>query len=691
MRKLLLLYLLTSPFITWAQNHSENDTITQLDEVILLETLKTRNAVGLEPSSVISAKVFQNYSPVDMVASIYQIPGVHIFSGALNTNRITIRGMGSRTAFGTDKLKLYYNDIPVTDGSGFSTIEAFDLENLSQIEVVKGPKATAFGTHLGGAIILSPKEALGKSTNLSNNLTVGSFALVKNNLSFNHYDGKWRLGLQYGHLTTDGYRENSQFDRDGILLNTSYQIDAKNSISLLVNHIDYTAHIASSIGETAFAENPKQAAANWGGVSGFETNDYSLAGLSYTHNFSPSLKNTTSVFYSYLDHFEQRPSPLGFLDEYTKGYGLRTRFEGSFGLMGKTTEYTLGGELYKDEYNWHLFETLDEPVDGSLQGEKYADNKEFRSQMNLFASFLFPFTDDFKAQVGLNINKTEYDFRDRFNTGTENKSAQRAFETIFLPSLNLQYKPTETLALFANISRGFSNPTVEQTLTPEGVINPNIAQETGTNYEIGTDLYLHDRRFHLNLAAYQMDVRNLLVAERIAEDQYIGRNAGKTRHRGLEITMDYLWEISPKVQFSPFLTYTLNDHTFVDFVDGEEDYSGNPLTGVPKQERTAGIQLRLFNDFYWNTTHRHVSEIPLRDDNSLDSEPYTVFTTRFGYHKKLSSKVSIGTDLGIDNLFDEVYASSVLINAGSFGGEPRYYYPGNPRNFYASIRLGYRL
>ncbi|WP_245224686.1 TonB-dependent receptor domain-containing protein [Pseudozobellia sp. WGM2] len=691
MKKLLLLFILISPVFGWAQNNAKNDSITQLDEVILLDALKTKNASGIEPSTTISAKTFQNYSPIDIVSSINQIPGVQIFSGALNTNRITVRGIGSRTAFGTDKLKLYYNDIPVTDGSGFSTIEAFDLENLSQIEVIKGPKASAFGANLGGAIILTPKEALGKSTNFSNNLTIGSFGMTKNNLSFNHFDGKLRLGLQYGHLETDGYRDNSQLDRDGLLLNTSYRINSKNTISLLVNHIDYTAHIASSLGETAFNENPQQAAANWGGVSGFETNNYSLLGLSYAHNFSKNLENTTSIFYSYLDHFEQRPRPLGFLDEYTNGYGFRTRFSGDFKLGEKNTEYIIGAELYKDEYNWQLFETLEAPLDNSLQGEQFADNNEFRTQMNIFSSLLFDITPDFSAQLGLNINKTKYDFRDQFNAGADNKSAQRDFETIFLPSLNLNYAIAESVDLFANVSRGFSNPTVEQTLTPDGVINPDIAQETGTNYEVGTDLYFHDRKFHINFVAYQMDVRNLLVAERVAEDQYIGRNAGKTKHRGIEIMMDYLWNISPNVQLSPFLSYTLNDHSFVEFVDEDENYSGNPLTGVPKQQRTAGIQLRLFNDFYWNTTHRHISEIPLRDDNSLESDPYTVFTTRLGWHKNLSTRFTLGIDFGVDNIFDEDYASSVLINAGSFGGEPRYYYPGNPRNFYGSLRLGYKL
>ncbi|MGB6153078.1 MAG: TonB-dependent receptor [Pricia sp.] len=684
-------FILVSVYFSSAQNPVENDSVTQLDEVILLDALQTKNATGIISSDVISAKIFQNYSPVELTSAINQIPGVYVLSGALNTNRITVRGIGARTLFGTDKLRLYYNDIPVTDGSGFSTIEAFDLENLSQMEIIKGPKGTTFGANLGGAIILNPKEALGKSTNLSNNFTFGSFGLVKDNLSFNHYDGTFRVGLQYGHLETDGYRDNSRFERDGILLNTSYQINAKNKIALLVNHLDYTANIASSLGATAFEENPKQAAANWGGVSGFETNNYSLIGLNYTHTFNDRLKNSTSIYYSYLDHFERRPAPLGFLDEFTNGYGFRTRFTGNFGLLGRNAEYNVGAELYKDEYNWSLFRTLEEPVNGSIQGELFANNKEFRTQLNSFGTLLLPLSEAFSAQLGLAINKTKYDFRDRFNTGADNTSAKREFDLIALPSLNLEYRFSKAASLFANVSRGFSNPTVEQTLTPDGVINPDIAQETGTNYELGTELYLDERRLHLNLALYQMDVRNLLVAERVAEDQFIGKNAGKTRHRGLEITMDYTWTINPQLQISPFLSYTLNDHEFVDFIDEGEDFSGNPLTGVPKQRSIVGIQSRFLDGFYWNLFHRHVSEIPLTDANDLQSEAFNVFTTRLGYGKPLSAKLTIGIDFGINNIFDENYAESVLINAGSFGGEPRYYYPGNPRNFYGSLRLGWRM
>lgn len=675
-------------FSLLSQDPAKTDSITQLDEVILLDALKTKNATGITASEVIGAKTFQNYSPVDMVSAINQVSGVYILSGALNTNRITIRGIGARTLFGTDKLRLYYNDIPVTNGSGFSTIEAYDLENLSQVEVIKGPKGTAFGANLGGAIILNPKEALGRSTNISNNLTVGSFGLLKNNLSFNHYDGKLRLGLQYGHMVTDGYRDNSNFERDGLLLNAAYRIDEKNSISLLVNHIDYTAQIPSSLGATAFSEDPKQAAFTWRSARGYEANNYSLLGLNYTHLFNEKLKNSTSIFYTYLDHYE--PRPFGILDEFTNGYGFRTRFTGNF----DKGEYTFGGELYKDEYSWDEYENLYEENEGqgSLQGERFAENKEFRSQWNAFGTALYKLTDAFSAQVGLNINKTDYDFQDLFNSGTANKSADRSFKAIVLPSLDLNYIFSDDQQVYANISRGFSNPSLEETLTPDGVINPDIAQETGMNYELGTHLFLHDKRFYLNLALYQMDIKNLLVAQRVGDDQFIGKNAGKTRHRGLEITMNYRWDLSSQIQITPFVNYTLSDHEFIEFIDGDNDFSGNPLTGVPKQRRTAGLQMQFFSDFYWNIVHQHVSEIPLTDATTLESEPFTVFTTRLGYRKKLSERFTVGIDLGINNVLDKIYARSVLINTQGFGGsEPRYYYPGDARNFYGSLRLGYRL
>ncbi|WP_446050651.1 TonB-dependent receptor family protein [Zobellia laminariae] len=678
--------------ITKAQSPSQKDSVTVLQEVILTDTVITKNATGIVPSSVIDTKSFQNYSPIDMVSAINQIPGVFVLSGALNTNKITIRGIGARSQYGTDKLQLYYNDIPLTNGTGSSTIETYDLENLDGIEVIKGPKGTAYGTGLGGAIILHSGENTKEATSLENNFTTGSYGLLKNNLSFSHSDTKLSLMVRYGHMETDGYRENNRFERDGILVNTSYKINSKNKVSFLLNHIDYSAQIPSSISRSAFDEDPKQAAFTWKSAQGFEDNNYTLAGISYQHEFSSRLENTTSIFYTYLDHYE--PRPFNILDEITNGYGFRSRFLGNFNFLQRKAEYTFGAELYKDEYNWGTFENLYEENNGngSLKGGRISDNKEFRRKFNGFGSLTLPLTDQFTAQIGLNINKTHYDFRDKFNSGSDNKNAKRDFKAIVLPSLDLNYKLNEYHFIYANISRGFSNPSLERSLTPEGVINPDIAQETGINYELGGQFNFFKKNLHVDLAVYRMDIKNLLVDQRIGEDQYIGKNAGSTKHQGIDLELSYTIALTPQLQLRPFINYTLSDFSFVEFIDGENDFSGNPLTGVPKNRLNSGLQMQMNNGFYWNTTHQYVDKISLTDANTLYSDAFNVLNTKIGYRKELSSRFTIGLNLGINNIFDTKYAQSVLINATGFGGsEPRYYYPGNGRNWYGGLKLGIQI
>ncbi len=679
-----LLFTLCSALQIFSQN-TQTDSITQLDEVVLTQDAIPKKATGITSSSKIAGRTFERFNPTDIPSAINQISGVYILSGAINTNRITVRGIGARTPYGTNKLRMYFNGIPVTNGAGSSTIEAYDFENLGAVEVIKGPKATAYGSNLGGAILLETKASVEDRTQLINSFTVGSYNMLKDNLSFSHSEDGFKLSLSYNHLETDGYRQNNQFQRDGLLLNTQFRTGQKSSIALLVNYIDYTAHIPSSINQTDFEEDPTRAASNWLSAQGYEANKYILTGLSHTYQFSEHHQNTTSIFYTYLDHYE--PRPFNILDEFTNGFGLRTQFSGNWAKA----EFTFGGEYYKDEYHWGTFENLYEENDGngSLQGNQLNNNTEFRRQFNLFGTLTYPITPKFSAQLGLNLNKTHYDFRDLFNQGDANASAERDFDPILLPNLGINYQ-LKNGKVYANVSRGFSNPSLEETLTPDGIINPDIAQETGTNYELGTEWLLFKNNLSMNLTLYRMDVKNLLVAQRVGEDQYIGRNAGKTRHQGLEIDLQYRNKLSQSITFSPYLSYTLNDHSFVDFVDGDNDYSGNPLTGVPKHRLSSGIDFRHKNGLQLNLTHQFVDEIPMTDANSIHSDSFNVFHAKLGFRTAISSHVNLGLNAGINNVFNTNYAQSVLINAVGFGGaQPRYYYPGNRLNYFGGLQLNY--
>jgi iron complex outermembrane receptor protein len=643
------------------------------------------------PTEKITSEKFDAYSPIDLVSAINETPGVFIQSGAINTNRITIRGVGSRTLYGTNKIRAYFNGIPITNGVGETAIDIYDAENLQTLEIIKGPKATQYGTNLGGTLLLNSKQTPAGESFLKSNLTLGSYGLVKNTVSTGTATEKFSMHLNYDHLQTDGFRENNRYNRSTVLLTSNYSFNAKNEISLLLNYIDYFAQIPSSISKSAFDEDPSQAAFTWKQAQGFEDNKQIVTGLTFTHRFSESFSNATSVFYSYLDHYE--PRPFNILDEFTNGYGARTVFTKDYLFLQKAANVSLGGEFYKDQYNWKTIENRYEENNGngSLAGTLLSENIEKRNNLNLFATATIPFTEKFTGQFGLNFNMTQYSFIDEFNLGEANKSADRDFDPIFAHNINLLYQFTENLSAFFNFSRGFNYPSIEETLTPEGVINPALGPEKGFNYEVGSELFLFNRKLNVQVNAYLLDIEDLLVAERVGDDQFIGRNAGKTEHKGIELQLSYVLPVTNTLYISPYINAEFTDHTFIDFVDGTSNFSGNKLTGVPDKKINGGLNFG-FKNLILNTNFLHIGEIPLNDANLLYAEKYTLFNAKVSYKKELSTTLSIALQGGVNNFTDEKYASSVLINATSFGNsEPRYYYPGMPRNWFGGIKLLYKI
>ena len=665
------------------------ESTEQLKAVILASTYQKESGV-LIPTTQITSETFDNYDPVDLVSAINETPGVFIQQGAINTNRITIRGVGSRTLYGTNKIRAYFNGIPITNGVGETAIDSYNANDIANIEIIKGPKATQYGTNLGGTLLINSKELSKNGIETSNTLTLGSYGLFKNSWSTSIKDDKISFHFNYDHLQTDGYRDNSAYNRNNYFLHTQYEINSSYSIGLLVNHVNNNAQIPSSLGLTDFTENPEQAAFTWDASKGYEDNRQTLIGLSFSSRFSETFSNTTSVYYTYLDHYE--PRPFNILDELTNGYGARTVFAKEFSINNQRASLTFGGEWYQDAYRWKTIENRYEENNnqGSLEGDLLSKNREERKSFSAFATTKLPITTKLKAEVGLNVNKTTYDSTNIFNSANSTTSADRDFDVIFSPNLNLLYTLSPTTFFFGNISRGFNYPSLEETLTPEGIINPEIGPETGWNYELGTELYFFDRNLYLQSSVYLLSISNLLVAERVGNDQFIGRNAGKTHHRGIELQATYSFSLNSQFEIKPFTTAEFNFHKFIDFVDGADDFSGNELTGVPDKKIAAGVTIKHNSGIGLTSNYRYIGSQPMTDTNSLYSDSYSVLNIQAEYKKAIADAFSIRLLAGINNVTNSMYASSILINASGFNGsEPRYYYPGLPRNYYSSLQLVY--
>ena len=359
---------------------------SELNEIIInANHIPTTLKKSVSTTNIITKKNIELGNDINISQVLNRIPGVFMQNGVLNTNRLTIRGIGSRNLFGTSKIRAYFKDIPLTNGSGETNIEDFELNTISQINITKGATSSAFGAGLGGTIQLTPINGYLNQTNINSEITFGSFGLFKSTLNFNHGTSKNSFRGIYSNTNSDGFRDNNDYNRKTFTLTSDHFINDKNELTFLGSYIDLKAFIPSSVNQDKFDNNPQSAAFTWSQSQGFEDSQRGIFGLSWNHTYNSRLNQITSVFNSFRNGYE--PRPFNILDENTFAFGIRSRLLGDFQIFEKPLKYTIGGEYFKDNYQSQTFQNLyqDFPVGtGSVQGIKLSNFKQDRNYFNLF-------------------------------------------------------------------------------------------------------------------------------------------------------------------------------------------------------------------------------------------------------------------------------------------------------------------
>lgn len=665
---------------------------TQKLNEVLISPLHINRDLQNSPASIgiLSEKELLRNNTTDISNVINTIPGVFMQSSNITTTRISIRGIGARTPYGTNKIRAFYGTIPLTSGNSETVIDDIDLQNINQIEVIKGPLSSIYGAGLGGAILISPQTLKDGQYQAEVSSVFGSFGLLKNRVSFDLNEKSSSVSLNYHNLKTDGWRENSAYNREGITLSGELFRKKNSKLTYFSNYTYLKAYIPSSINKTAFENNPQAGAPTWVASQGFKEYKSTLGGLAYDFKINDHLNNSTSIFVNYKDSNE--PRPFDILRQYTFASGARTQFSGDF-TIGKIKNQFIGGiEYFRDNYSGNTFENLYQQNNGngSLQGDQITAIDQKRDFYNIFSQIRTLLSDRFEIQAGLNYNKTKFELQNDFPASANNPKEKYSYDGIFSPQLSFLYKPNEVRTFYFSVSRGFSLPATEETLTSTGNINPDIKPETGYNFELGGKLHFFNKKLYTQIAVYRMEIKDLLVAKRIGDDQYEGVNAGKTFHEGIEISLNHNLPINQTFNLNSYVGTSIGNYEFKEFVDNGNDYSGNKLTGVPANTASAGFTLNTSSGFYFTADFQFTDKIPLNDSNADFSDSYSLLNLKTGYQFEIFSGLKGHIDAGVNNITNEKYASMILTNATAVGNaQPRFYYPGLPINYFGIISLNY--
>src|SRR5690606_2475321 len=202
------------PFSLFSQ--ISDSAVTELQTATITHFMVNDSLLNAPVSiSILSQQEILSNNSVEVSWVLNKAPGVFMQSGSINTNRISIRGLGARTPYGTNRIRGFYGNIPLTSGDSETTIEDLDLEQISQIEIIKGPMSSIYGAGLGGAILLHPKMNKTKGFEFQFSTLVGSFELLKNNAQLSWTGEKSSINYAYYRVQMDGYSENSDYFREG--------------------------------------------------------------------------------------------------------------------------------------------------------------------------------------------------------------------------------------------------------------------------------------------------------------------------------------------------------------------------------------------------------------------------------------------------------------------------------------------
>ena len=683
-----ILIFFLSVFSVWSQ--VKKDTISLSGITLKGSPIKNILQNTAASVSVITSADIDKTDGIILTPVLNKIPGVTMQQGAINTNRITIRGIGARSQFGTNKIKAYFDGIPLTSGEGETTIDDIDLASIEKIEIIKGPNATSFGSGLGGVIQLFSRETASMESFGKSTITFGSFGLLQQRLSAGYSDAKTNLFASFTDLDIEGFRANSSYNRKSFNLHGKQQLGSNGTLSFLGVFTRLKAFIPSSINETDLKNNPERAASTWAAAQGFESYDKYMVGLGYEHRFSNKWSMQSSIFSNSKKAYE--PRPFNIIDDKTAAVGFRANINYKDQLLALPMEISLGTEMQYENYEFALFRNLyqSQPGQGSVQGDKFSAIKQNRNYSNYFLQMVLLLSEKLHLETGLALNRTTYSLENVFKNNATGIKEPFTFGTVLSPRVGLSYKVAKGKNLFASVSNGFSTPSVAETLTPAGQINTNLKPEIGWNYELGFKGNWLKNKLYTEVALYSTQIKNLLVARRTAEDQFVGINAGSSSHSGLEFLINYNFVSWNSLKITPYISGSVNNFMFKEFIDGNADYSGNQLTGVPEKQFNFGLDFNIKNGFSINSSFRTMGEIPLNDSNTKYSERYSLLDLKTTYVFTVLKIVKVELNAGINNALNERYSANILPNAVGFGNAaPRYFYPGNPVNYYGGFSVGY--
>ncbi|TEW67493.1 TonB-dependent receptor [Mucilaginibacter phyllosphaerae] len=662
------------------------DTVRQLPPVMVKGYLSEQPVLSVPASvSVLGGAQLRLQPDNSFVTALNTVPGVRAEERSPGSYRLSIRGSLLRSPFGVRDVKVYFDEIPLTDAGGNTYLNAIDISNIRHIEVLKGPDGSLFGANSGGVVLLNPVNRM-DSNYLSAGINGGSYGLFHEKVSLQNTSAKNRFNFNQSYQTYNGYRQNSRMHRTYIQAGDAYRYAPQSELraSILYSDLDYQTPGGLNLAQ--MMANPRSARLPTATLPGAIQQKIRintkmlLGGLVNDARLTNRIRNVLAVFGNHVDF--ANPFITNYEQRNENTYGLRTYFELA-AIRKENLDWKLNLGI-----EWQQTNSQISNYDNNA-GEK--GNVQKIDKINTGQHFFFVryAADIFKrlhVEAAASLNYYGYKFR---NLAPLNETGftNRNFDAVVMPRLALSYQVTNDFIWRASVSRGYSPPTTAEVRPTNNIINTGLQAQLGWNYETGFRLRNSDESMLLDASVFYYRLNKSIVRRLNPDETEYYINSGGTNQPGFELAFTD-WLVKRKnngiirgLQFNTALT--VSRFKFRDYNVAGANYSGNRLTGVPREVVVSSLQMLLPQTFALFIQHNYTANIPLNDANTVYAPKYHLLQAKASWQHNISHKTRLELYAGADNLLNQKYSLGNDLNAVG----NRYYNPAPLRNYFFGINL----
>ncbi|MDB5987387.1 MAG: Iron transporter [Nevskia sp.] len=645
--------------------------------------------------------------------------GLPAVAGVLSRDRqnyaqdeqLSIRGFGARSTFGVRGVRLYVDDIPATQPDGQGQVSHFNLASADRVEVLRGPFSALYGNSSGGVIQIFTADGHAPPQ-ISAGAAGGSYGTWRTNIGAN---GIANLGAQafdynadYTHFHTDGFRDHSRAQRDSFNGKVGLDFKQYGHLTLLLNYFSNPeAQDPLGLTRVQFDAKPSQSASVATQFNTRKSVEQMQGGAVYEYALSDTQTLRVLGYYGnrqirqFLSIPQSAQSSVfhsgGVVDLGSDYGGTDARWTYRSLLAG--APFNLVAGLSYDDLSQHRRGYENFVTDGmgnttlGVQGNERRDEINTVYDLDEYLQGSWQPGEHWSLMAGVRHSQIKFDSKDHYQNGLNGDDSGRAGYYATTPVGGVLYKLNPALHLYAAYGEGVETPTLnELAYRPDGASGLNFALQAArtNNAEVGAKWRLREHT-QAGVALFQGITRHELVVATNSGGRSTYQNVDRTRRQGVEASLDTEFADNWHLQ----LAYTYVDATIRTryltcvttgcTVLNTPVLAGNRIPGVAESDLYSALRWGGERGWHAEVNARYLSDVPANDTNSSTAPSYALLGVNGGYAFDLEHW-RIRTFVQLDNLLDEDYIGSVIVNDGN----GRFYEPGPGRSVLAGASFDWK-